>query len=422
LRIDLLALGSQGDVQPLVALGLGLRRAGHDPRVVTLGGFADFVRGHGLDHVSIAASPRDIAATAAGRDWIKRRHNVFGFLQSFARMAGALVEEGLASYWRACQDVEALLTTVGGLMLAVPVAEKMGVPMLRAQYAPSVPTRYDWNGRTSPAIAARVGWESLVGAAFRLLLWQGLRRPTNRARRALLGLSPLPMQDPFRTLNRRGVPLLDAYSPTVVPPPPDWGSWVHVTGYWFLDAPSEWRPPPDLVVFLRSGVPPVFVGFGSTPFPNPEAATRLVLTALARAGRRGIVVAGGSGLPTGRLADDVLGVDSVPHSWLLPQVAAAVHQGGAGVTAAALRAGVPSVVVPVFGDQPFWSQRVFALGAGPRPIPVRKLNAEALASAIRQADTPEVRGRAAALGARIRAEDGVARAVEVIQRHLGRAG
>src|SRR5918996_4087002 len=153
MRIDLLAIGSQGDVQPLVALGLGLQTAGHDVRVVTLGGFEDFVRGHGLDHVSIASTPKEIAATAAGRDWLKRRDSVIGFLRGFVRVASALVEDGMASYWRVCQDAQALVASPNGLLLAVNVAEKMGIPLVRAQYAPSVPTRYGWNGRTSPAIA-----------------------------------------------------------------------------------------------------------------------------------------------------------------------------------------------------------------------------------------------------------------------------
>jgi UDP:flavonoid glycosyltransferase YjiC (YdhE family) len=418
MRIDLLAIGSRGDVQPFVALGLGLQRAGHRVRIVTLGRFEDVVRPYGLDHVSVGDSPQDIAATASGKCWVEQRDSVVGFLRGFVRVAGALVEDGMAAYWRVCQDAEALVTSAGGLLLAVNVAEKLGLPLIRAQYAPSVPTRYDWNGRTSRAIALRGAWEALAAATFLLFVWQGLRRPTNRARRDLLGLPPLPLHEPFAALNRRRIPLLDGYSPAVVARPPDWGEWVHVTGYWFLDPPSQWLPPPGLVDFLRSGPPPVFVGFGSTPFPNPDATTELVVRALARAGRRGIVVAGKSGLATGRLADDILSIDSVPHDWLLPQVSAAVHHGGAGVTGAVLRAGLPSVVVPIFGDQPFWAKRVFALGAGPRPIPARRLTDGALASAIRTTADADMRRRAAALGAKIRAEDGVACGVEVIQRHL----
>ena len=109
-------------------------------------------------------------------------------------------------------------------------------------------------------------------------------------------------------------------------------------------------------------------------------------------------------------------VDSVPFSWLFPRVAAVVHHGGAGTTSAGLRAGVPSIVIPFFADQPFWGQRVAALGVGPAPIPRKKLTAERLAQAIHTAVTDQaMRQRAADLGVKIQAEDGVARAVTIIQ-------
>jgi UDP:flavonoid glycosyltransferase YjiC (YdhE family) len=249
-------------------------------------------------------------------------------------------------------------------------------------------------------------------------MWTLLRKTTNTARRDILELPPLPLQEPFAAMDRRRFTVLDAYSPSVVRRPPDWGTWIHVTGYWFLDFEPGWTPPSMLVDFLDSGKPPVFVGFGSTPFPNPEAATRLVVEALTSARQRGIVVAGGSGLAVGRLTDDILSVDSVPHGWLFSRVCAAVHHGGAGVTAAALRAGLPSVVVPVFADQPFWGERVFRLGAAAHPIPARRLTAARLGAAIKLTATASMRARAAELGTRIRGEDGVARAVEVVNAHV----
>jgi UDP:flavonoid glycosyltransferase YjiC (YdhE family) len=419
MRIDILTIGSRGDVQPYVALGLGLQRAGHRVRIVTLGGFEDFVRGYGLNCISVAGSPREIVGTAAGQDWVDQRDSSKGFLRGVIRMSRPLLESSIASYARVCQHTEALVTSASGLLLSVHVAEQMRLPLIRAQYLPSVPTRYDWAGKTSRAIALQGAAEAFVHTVFRLLLWQGIRGPTNRARRRVLGLPPLPRKDPVKVLNRRRTLLLDGYSPVVLPRPPDWGNWVHVTGYWFLDTPSEWPPPPGLVKFLQSGPPPVFVGFGSVPFPNPGATTDLVVRALTRAGQRGIVVAGGSEMTTGRLTENVFGIDSAPYDWLLPQVCAAVHQGGAGVTALALRAGLPSIVVPVFGDHPFWAKRVFQLGAGPRPIPAKQLTADKLAGAIRLAASEEIRRRAAEIGRLIRKEDGVARAVEVIHEHLG---
>jgi UDP:flavonoid glycosyltransferase YjiC (YdhE family) len=419
MRIDILTIGSRGDVQPYVALGLGLQRAGHRVRVVTLGGFEDFVRGYGLDCISVAGSPREIVGTAAGQDWVDQRDSSKGFLRGVVRMARPLLESSIESYWRVCQDTEALVTSASGLLLSTHFAERLELPLIRAHYLPSVPTRYDWTGRTSRTVALRGAAEASIHTAFRLLLWQGIRGPTNRARRRILGLPPLPRRDPVKVLNRRRTLLLDGYSPVVLPRPPDWDSWVHVTGYWFLDTTSEWKPPPSLVEFLQSGPPPVFVGFGSVPFPNPETTTDLVVQALTAAGQRGIVVAGGSDMTTGRLAEGVFGIDSAPYEWLLPQACAAVHQGGAGVTALALRAGLPSVVVPVFGDHPFWAKRVFQLGAGPRPIPAKQLTADKLAGAIRLVASEKLRHRAAEIGQQIRKENGVQRAVEAIHQHLG---
>jgi UDP:flavonoid glycosyltransferase YjiC (YdhE family) len=207
----------------------------------------------------------------------------------------------------------------------------------------------------------------------------------------------------------------------VVPKLPDFGSWIHVTGYWFLDDLPGWMPSRELVGFLGSGPPPLFIGFGSTPFPQPKATTDLVIRAVTRSGHRAVLVAGGSGLATGQLTDKILGVDFAPYDWLFPQVCAAVHQGGAGVTGAALRAGLPNVIVPVFGVHPFWGKRVFELGAAPRPIPAQHLTEDNLAAAIKATDGAQMRRRASDLQKQISTEDGVARAVDVIERHLGSA-
>lgn len=417
MRVDILAIGSQGDVQPGLALGLGLRRAGHRVRIVTLGGVEELVRSHGLDHLAIGNSPREIANTAEGRDWVEHRGSAVGFLRGFVRVAASLIETGIARYWQSCGDAEALVVTPMGLPVGMHIAERLRVPLIRVAYAP---TRTDWAGRDNLITAVRGDATAFLAAAFRLLLWSRLRHITNAARREILALPPLPFSEPLSAMDRKGIPLLAAYSEAVVPRPANWGRWLHVTGYWFLDDTPGWVPPRELVDFLGSGPRPVFVGFGSTPFPEPEAATDLVVGALTRAGQRGVVVAGGSGLATGRLTDDVLSVDSLPHSWLFPRVCAAVHHGGAGVAGAALRAGLPSVVVPIFGDQPFWGRRVFDLGAGPRPIPARRLSLHALASAIRDAvGDAGIRRRAAHIGRRIRAEDGVARAVEAFHECVG---
>jgi sterol 3beta-glucosyltransferase len=420
MRIDILAIGSRGDVQPYVALALGLRSAGHRVRVVTLGGFEELVQGRGLDHLRIGDAPEQIANTSAGREWVKQRASVLGFLRGFVRVADSLIEDGMARYWRDCSDVEALIVSPMGLLVAEHIAERLRVPLIRAQLAPPVErTRYSWDGRANLATTMQGYLARSIDRAFHFLIWTKLRRSTNAARSKILELPALPLTAPLNARNRKPRLLLGAYSPAVAPPMPDWGDWIHVTGYWFLDDLSSWTPPRELADFLGSGSRPVFIGFGSTPFPQPEATTNMVVRAVTRAGHRGVVLAGGSGLATGRLSPEVLSVDSVPHEWLFSRVCAAVHHGGAGVTGAALRAGLPSVVVPVFADQPFWGKRVFQLGVGPPPIPAQRLTEDSLAKAIRATDSEQMRRRAEEIGTKIRWEDGVGRAVEIIDKHLG---
>jgi UDP:flavonoid glycosyltransferase YjiC (YdhE family) len=204
----------------------------------------------------------------------------------------------------------------------------------------------------------------------------------------------------------------------VIAPPADWPDYIHVTGYWFLEPPAGWEPPGDLVDFLQAGPPPVYVGFGSMLSRKPEETADLVLQALARTGQRAVLSSGWGGLKKEKFPETVFMVGSIPHSWLFPKMAAVVHHGGAGTTGAGLRAGIPSVITPFFGDQPFWGHRVYALGVGPEPIPRKRLTVENLAGAIQRAVSDmAIREKASRLGERIRAEDGIARAVAIIEQN-----
>ena len=223
-------------------------------------------------------------------------------------------------------------------------------------------------------------------------------------------------------MNRRKEPILYGWSPSVLPQPPDWGSWLHTTGYWFLDRPGGWRAPRGLAGFLESGPPPVFIGFGSMNNIAAERLTKIVLQALELTGQRGLLATGWGGMGQADLPDTVFRVEDVPHDWLFERVRAAIHHGGAGTTSASLRAGVPTLVVPFFADQPFWGWRVAALGVGPAPISPRSLGVERLAGAIRRITSDrDMRARAAAMGRRIRNENGTERAVEAFDLYTNMA-
>ena len=425
--LTIVTAGSRGDVQPYVALGLGLRRAGHQVRVATHENFRAFVTGHGLDFVPVRGDPQAILRGAAADAWLAsgRHRNMLRFVGEMRRVAKPLVEQMLADFWHACQGADVVLFSVVGLA-AWQVAERLGVPRAAAFLQPLTRTRaFPTAGLPAALPLGRFGaafnWATHVVAE--QLMWQPVRGRVNRWRSTTLGLAPLPIAGPLRVMERQRVPILYGFSPSVLPKPADWGDWVDVTGYWFLPPPATWHPPADLEAFIAAGSPPVYVGFGSMTPTNAARLTATALEALERAGQRGVLLRGWGALGEGDLPAWALAVDDVPHEWLFPRMAAVVHHGGAGTTGAGLRAGVPSVLTPLGFDQPFWGRRVAALGVGPEPVSRRTLTVERLAAAIERAVTDEaMRERAARLGERIRGEDGVARAVDAVERHVGDHG
>jgi sterol 3beta-glucosyltransferase len=411
MNILILTLGSRGDVQPYVALGLGLKAAGHHVTISTLASFADFVGERGLGFAPLRGEFLELMQTPEGKAALVGKANPLALLRMVQPMFRAMLDDELA----AAQGADLIIyhpKAMGGPSLA----EKLGIPGILALPLPLYsPTR----AFPSPIVPLaslgplnRASHGLLVGLAS-----SSVRGTVNRWRKESLNLGP--SGDELR-LRGRPVLRLYGYSPTVLPSPADWDAYSVATGYWFLDQPASWQPPAELLAFLRAGPPPVYVGFGSMPSQDAAAKTRVVLEALRRAGRRGVLATGWGGLAAAELPASVYLLESAPHDWLFPQMAAVVHHGGAGTTAAGLRAGVPSVICPFFGDQPFWGRRVAALGAGPQAIPQRQLSAERLAAAISQAvSDPAMAARAAALGAAIRSEDGVANAVALIERHVG---
>lgn len=421
MHITIIASGSRGDIEPYIALGKGLQGAGHVVRLATHENFASLVTSHGVEFWPIAGNVQDVAQSAEMAGLLERG-NFVAILAKMAKEAerGALAfaEGGLA----ACRGMDAVLAGIGGLFTAAALAEKLGLPLLQAYYIPFTPTAA-YPSFIAPRLPSWLGG-LLNRPSYHLarqMMWQGFRPADRIARRTVLDLPPAPFGGPRLDGRTPAAPVLYGYSPAVIPPSADWDADTHVTGYWFTDPPTDWTPPPALEEFLAAGPPPVYIGFGSMSSRRPGETATLVTRALAQAGQRAIILSGWGGLYGTNLPDSIFALDAAPFSWLFPRVAAVVHHGGAGTTAHGLRAGVPSVVIPFFGDQPFWGQRVFELGVGPAPIPFKKLTAGRLAQAIQAAVTDSTMRRAAAdLGARIQAEDGVARAVAIIQEFAGR--
>ena len=421
MRIAIVTFGSRGDVQPYLALGLGLKHAGHSVRVVTQRECESLVREYGLDYGAVAGDVRALMQSEVGQQAINTSPNPVRFGWNAMKLVQPLLRQMAVDCLTACEESDVLLCFAFFRPFGISLAEKLHIPYVEAAVVPMHPTRA-FPSPSLPLSTYRLGGtlnrvtHILTSQAFA----QVFRPAVNRMRQEVLHLPPWPIWNatPGRRQQRNLV--LYGFSPSVVPRPADWDELIKVTGYWFLDPPIHWRPPTDLVDFLQAGPPPVYVGFGSIPSRNATSAeetTRLVVSALSLAKQRGILLAGWGGLQQSDVPDTVMMVESIPHSWLFPQMAAIVHHGGAGTTAASLRAGVPSLLIPFGMDQHFWAQRVMDRGVGPQPIPRDKLTASGLAQAILAAvGDQDMRARAAKLGEHIRAEDGIGSAVEAFQR------
>jgi len=245
-------------------------------------------------------------------------------------------------------------------------------------------------------------------ALVEMMTWQGLGDVINRFRERALGLDPISLIWAPGMLTRLRVPYTYCWSPALIPKPKDWGKHISISGFYFLSLASSFTPDPALAAFLAAGPPPVYIGFGSIVVDDPNGMTNLIFEAVRKAGIRALVSKGWGGLGADDLdkPDGVFMLGNVPHDWLFKHVSCVVHHGGAGTTAAGIALGRPTVVVPFFGDQPFWGAMIARAGAGPPPIPYKQLTAEKLAAAITEALKPETLAKAQELGERIKEEKG----------------
>jgi sterol 3beta-glucosyltransferase len=420
MQVTIVGIGSRGDVQPYLALGVGLARRGHRVTLATHEVFRSSVQASGISFAAVAGDP--VAIVAAADRWLStgRARDLLPGARYFMHAQGPLFDAMLTDYWRIAQGSDLLIYST----VAFPVwsvAERLGIPGIAACLQPLHRTREFPIIALSgvPRLGAHFNESSYAVAG--QIAWQSQRRRVNAWRRDTLGLPAVPWRGPFARggLHRLPGPTLYGYSPLVVARPSDWGPDVHVTGYWVLSPGADWRPPPALERFLGAGPPPVYIGFGSMTPQHADRLTTIAVDALSRTGQRGVLLSGWGQLGSGPLPATVIVVRDIPHEWLFPRMRAIVHHGGAGTTGAALRSGVPAVVVPLGFDQPFWGRRVAALGVGGDSISRHKLSAGRLAYAIDRAIRDDaMRARAAQLGAALRAEEGVEAAVGLVE-HYG---
>lgn len=419
-RILILTYGTRGDVEPFVALALGLKRAGHKVSLATAAQFGDWVQGFDFEFVPLSDAALELIHSDDGKAVIEGGAGLFAKIAAGVRMSRKAMPINEALFretWGVAQEADPDLIVYHPKMIAAGhIAEKLSVPTVMAMLQPIIVPTSAFPATGLPRLSLP-GYKRL---SYRMvsLAYRALQKPVNRFRNDTLGLPPLRRsRDVLTPPAARLARILHAISPHVMPEPSDWPENAVMCGYWPLPEPQSFTPPDELVRFLDAGPPPVYVGFGSMVANDPDALGQLVVEALRLSGQRGVIGAGWAGLAT--KAENVLAVHDIPHRWLFPRMAAVVHHGGAGTTAAGFRAGVPSVICPFFADQPGWAAVAREIGVGATPVPRRRLTAERLAASIREAVTNEtLRTNARNLATALAAEDGVARAVAEIEASL----
>ncbi|XP_044475534.1 sterol 3-beta-glucosyltransferase UGT80B1-like isoform X2 [Mangifera indica] len=417
LKIAMLVVGTRGDVQTFLAMAKRLQEFGHHVRLATHANFKNFVRSAGVEFFPLGGDPRILAGYMARNKGLIPSGP--GEISVQRKQLKAIIESLLP----ACTepDMETGAPFRAQSIIANPpayghahVAEALGVPLHIFFTMPWTPT-YEFPHPLARVPQSAGYWLSYI--VVDLLIWWGIRSYINDFRKKKLKLPPIAY---FSTYNGSITHLPTGYmwSPHLVPKPSDWGPLVDVVGYCFLNLGSKYQPQEDFVQWIEKGPEPIYIGFGSMPLDDPKKTTNVILEALKDTGQRGVVDRGWGDLGMTEVPDNIFLVEDCPHDWLFPQCSAVVHHGGAGTTATGLRAGCPTTIVPFFGDQFFWGDRIKERGLGPTPIPISQLTVDNLSNAIRFMLQPEVKSRAMELAKLIENEDGVASAVDAFHRHL----
>ncbi|KAF8721986.1 Glycosyltransferase family 1 protein, partial [Rhizoctonia solani] len=378
MNINIMVVGSRGEVQPYVALGQQLQEYGHIVRISTHEMFRPLVKHAGLRFFSIGGDPSNLAEYMflnAGP--VSRSDNIKkGDIEKNQSMISEIMERCLLS----CYEDDKVSGEEPGFAADLIISNPQTFAHIHCAEALGIP----------------------LHLSFRLEY-----------------LSP---QSAVGIIEKASVPWTYCISPTVIPKPADWMANIDISGFCFPNMTKGYDPPRELVEFIESGEPPIYIGFGSIVLENPENMTKSVLGGVSQAGVRAIIATSPEGLDEGMIKAAGDGVfmltTDTPHDWLFERVSAVVHHGGTGTTAIGLKWGKPTVTVPFFGDQPWWAAQITRLGVGPPPIHPNRLTAEVLANAIRVAISPESREAARKIGDVIRAEQGPKNAAESIHKHL----
>lgn len=422
MNVFIFTLGTRGDVQPYIALARGLNDAGHKATLCTSARFGRLAREYNVEASDFTDEFMNLLESEEARGAMTNTANAILFFKQMKRLmqkSAQLQPLILSDGWKAaCAASPDLIVYHPKAYGGAHFSDILRIPSVMAVVMPGLVATAEFPALMFPRLP--------LGPSYNLFTYRLLNGATRRMFSKHLsvwstanGLPPprLGRRNPFGVARSdASPPVVHGYSRHVAPAPRDWPATVVTTGFWFLDHTPGWSPPSDLIHFLEAEPTPIYLGFGSMSDHRAKQRTSIVLDALAKANVRAVVSSGWGALAKSESSATIRFIDDVPHDWLFPRVAAVVHHGGAGTTAAGLRAGKPSVICPFIGDQPFWARCLHERGLSPASIPQRKLTSRNLADAILEAlRNPAIQRACSDIAAKLATEDGLANAVKALE-------
>lgn len=421
LHYGIIAIGSRGDVQPFVALSLGLLRKGNRVTLMAHENFRSFIEGFGVDFHSLAGDTWEMVNDPKGLRLLQSGNTLklLRYIHERGEKGQAQVNKDL---WEGCERAEVLVTSALGIHWVSSIAEKMGKrwAIIQLSFPTNATQEFPFAGFGLPAFDF-FKFPAYNRATFWLLrsfFWRRVRIAVNDHRQSL-GLPPL-RQSIFDKADSDHILTCYAVSPALLRRPADWEAHIKVTGFLTLSSPSNGLSndiPDELLQWLQTGEKPIYIGFGSMPIPDPARFTSILRELLTRTSHRFILCKGWSDLEGLPLDSRLLVVSSVPHEWLFPQCQAAIIHGGVGTLAAALKAGIPTIVVSIFGDQHWWGKLIQKRKLGCH-IPFKRLSTKKLMAAMQNVFAPEIAQNVADLACKLNGEDGLQNAIDNLEEYF----
>jgi len=410
MKIAILTSGTRGDVQPYVALGKALQIKGHEVLMSCPDNFASWIEEHGLGFHSIGVDMQTFLQLPEGRKVLSG--NPFTLIKIWKKSIIPLMKKTLDATWESARDADVIVYHPK-VACAIDVAEATGAALVSTAPFPIFPTK------AFPLIVFKGNFGPMLNLiSYKLVIFGRLffLRMINRWRKETLGLGKSPVFMPVNRFKSSSFIQLCMASPVLVQYPDDPAENIQTTGYWFLNEGMDWQPDSALANFLKAGDKPVYIGFGSMPSWDPKKLTQKIIEGVRIANVRAIIAIGWGGLEEMALPETMFVIESAPHDALFKHVSAVVHHGGAGTTAAGLRAGLPTFICHSAFDQPYWGRRIRSLGCGPNPQSLKRIKATRFASGLTDLTQQEsYRERAEEIARIIAKEDGITRAIELIE-------